>query len=98
MQYPLSINVIKSSKVRMSRYLDTSTEAQLAKIMVQYGRPSRSSRNESVRSSSGRTYGKGILRKFSWNTVGTNYETGNAYQPSKRTIPISVDGRYQNGR
>ena len=30
----------------MSRYLDTSTEAQMAKIMVQYGRSSRSSRQE----------------------------------------------------
>ena len=40
---------------RMSRYLDTSTEAQMAQIMVQYGRPSRSSRKESVRSFSGRT-------------------------------------------
>ena len=37
------INVIKNSKVRVSRYLDTSTKAQVAKIMVHYGRPSRSS-------------------------------------------------------
>ena len=36
-------DVIENSKVRMSRYLDTSTEAQMAKIMVQYRRPSRSS-------------------------------------------------------
>ena len=41
--------------VRMSRYLDTSTKTQMAKIMVQYGRPSCSSRTESVRSSFGRT-------------------------------------------
>ena len=34
----------------MSRYLDTSTEAQMAQIMVQYGRSSRSSRKESARS------------------------------------------------
>ena len=34
---------IKKSRVRMSRYLDTSTKAQMAKIMVQYGRPSCSS-------------------------------------------------------
>ena len=45
----------KNSKVSMSRYLDTSTKAQMAQIMVQYGRPSRSSRKESERSSSGRT-------------------------------------------
>ena len=36
-------NVIENSKVRMSRHLDTSTEAQMAKIMVQYERPSRPS-------------------------------------------------------
>ena len=34
---------VKNSKVRMSRYLDTSTKAQMAQIMVQHGRPSRSS-------------------------------------------------------
>ena len=39
----------------MPRYLDTSTETQMAKIMGQYGRPSRSSRKESVRSSFGTT-------------------------------------------
>ena len=43
--------LLKSPKVRMSTYLDTSTKAQMAQIMVQYGRPSRSSRKESVRSS-----------------------------------------------
>ena len=36
-------NIIQNSKVRMSRYLDTSTETHMAKIMVQYGRSSRSS-------------------------------------------------------
>ena len=35
--------LIKKSEVRVSRYLDTSTRAQMAKIMVQHGRPSRSS-------------------------------------------------------
>ena len=44
-----------NSKVRMSRYLDTSTTTQMAQIIVQYGRPSVSSRKESERSSSGRT-------------------------------------------
>ena len=34
---------IENSKVRMSRYLDTSTELRMAKIMFQYGRPSCSS-------------------------------------------------------
>ena len=34
--------LLKIPKVRMSRYLDTSTATQLAEIMVQYGRSSRS--------------------------------------------------------
>ena len=34
---------IENSKVGMSRQLDSSTTTQMAKIMVQYGRPSRSS-------------------------------------------------------
>ena len=35
--------LLKIPKVRMSRHLDSSTTPQMAKIMVQYGRPSRSS-------------------------------------------------------
>ena len=37
------INVIKNSHIGVSRYLDSSTTTQMAKIMVQYGRPSCSS-------------------------------------------------------
>ena len=48
-------DVIENSKVRMSRYLDTSTTTQMSKIMVQYGRPSCSSWAKSVRSPFGRT-------------------------------------------
>ena len=36
-------NVIENSKIGMSRHLDSSTTTQMAKIMVQYGSPSRSS-------------------------------------------------------
>ena len=36
-------DVIENSKVRMSRYLNTSTKTQTAQIMVQYGRRSCSS-------------------------------------------------------
>ena len=39
----------------MSRRVDTSTDAQMSKIIVQYRRPSRSSWEESVRTPSGRT-------------------------------------------
>ena len=35
---------LNMSKVRMPRYLYTSTQSQMAKIMVQYGRSSRCSR------------------------------------------------------
>ena len=35
--------IIKNSKIGVSRHLDSSTTTQMAKIMVQYGRPSRSS-------------------------------------------------------
>ena len=35
--------IIENSKTGVSRHLDSSTTTQMAKIMVQYGRPSRSS-------------------------------------------------------
>ena len=40
--------VIENSQIGMSRHLDSSTTTQMAQIMVQYGRPSRSSWKESV--------------------------------------------------
>ena len=53
--------IIENSQIGMSRFLDSSTTTQVAKIMVQNGRPSRSSRAKSVRSSFGRTImGKAI--------------------------------------
>ena len=71
--------LLKKTKVRMSRYLDTSTEAQMAKIMVQYGRSSCSSWAESVRSSLSRTIvGKAIWESF-LNMVGKKFQIGNAY-------------------
>ena len=72
------INVFKNSKVRMSRYLDTSTETQTAQIMVLYVRTSRSSRKESVRLSSGRTINcwqlEKVLLKHCWEKV-LNWES-----------------------
>ena len=35
--------ILKKSQIGVSRHLDSSTTTQMAKIMVQYGRPSRSS-------------------------------------------------------
>ena len=58
-------SLLKNSKIRMSRFLDTSTKAQMAKIMVQYGRSSPSSRKEFVRSSFGKTImGKAIRESY----------------------------------
>ena len=51
----------ENSQIGASRHLDSSTTTQIAKFMVQYGRPSRSSWAKSVRSSFGRTVvGKAI--------------------------------------
>ena len=71
--------IIENSKIGVSRHLDSSTTTQVAKIMVQYGRPSRSSWAKSVRSPFGRTYGKGKLRKSHWSTVVRRFSIGNAY-------------------
>ena len=82
----------------MSRYLDTSTEARMAKIMVQRGRPIRSSWAESVRSSSGllweRQFEK-VLLDHCWEKVFKLKMF--ICQTSKRTIHFSVCGRYQTG-
>ena len=81
--------IIENSKIGMSRHLDTPTEAQMAQIMVQYGRPSCSSWAESVRSSFGRT----VMGKAIWeNPIEIRLGT-----PWKRTILICVCGRYQTG-
>ena len=92
--------LFKIFKVRMSRYLDTSTEAQMAQIMVQYGRPSRFfSKGICTVVLWQDYYGKGNLRKFCWITVGKSFQLWMfSCQPSKRTIPISAGGRYQTGR
>ena len=53
--------IIENSKIGMSRHLESSTTTQMAKIMVQCGRSSRSSGTKSVWSSFGRTVmGKAI--------------------------------------
>ena len=59
--------------LKSSRFLQNSTTRQVAKIMVQHGRPSRSSRKESFRSSSGKTFMwksiREILLKYGWEKV-----------------------------
>ena len=78
--------IVQKSEVRMPRCLDTSTKTQMAKIMVQNGRSSRSSWTKPVRSSSGRTImGKAILRKLNLkNTVGKKFRIGNAFSLTER--------------
>ena len=109
MQYPLIPRLVEdvstslnNSNIRMSWFSETSTKAQMGKIMDQYGRPSGSSPKESVRSSCSRT--KPILRQaIWWSSFGTrlgkvpNWRMFTC-QPSKTTILICVCGRYQIGR
>ena len=91
-------DVTENSKVRMSRYLDTSTETQMAQIMVQYGKPSCSSWTESVRSSwAGQLWERQfvkVLSKYGLEKVPI-WECFR--YPRKRTILICVCGRYQTG-
>ena len=66
--------IIENSQIGVSRHLDSSTTTQMAKIMVQYGRPSRSSWAKSVWSSFGRTVmGKTIwespIEKHGWEKI-----------------------------
>ena len=83
----------------MSRHLDSSTTTQMAKIMVQYGRPSRSSWTKSVWSSFGRT----VMGKTIWDNpieakLREGFQLGMLIRtPSKRVILICVCGWYQIG-
>ena len=72
--------IIENSQTRMSRHLDSSITTQMAIIMVQHGRPSRSSWAKSLWSSFGKTVmGKTILRKSYWSMVGRRFPIGNAF-------------------
>ena len=57
--------IIENSKIGVSRHLDSSTTTQMAQIMVQYGRSSRSSWAKFVRSS----FGRSIMRKAIWENL-----------------------------
>ena len=70
--------IFENSQIGMSRHLDSSTTTPMAKIMVQYGRSSRSSWTEVVRSSSGRTImGKAIWENPIETRLGEKFSTGN---------------------
>ena len=69
--------IIENSKIGVSRHLDSSTTTQMAKIMVQYGRPSCSSWTTSVRSSFGRTImGKAIWESPIETRLGEGFQLG----------------------
>ena len=86
--------IIENSQIGMSRHMDSSTTTQMAKIMVQSGRRSRSSWKKSVRSSFGRT----IMGKAIWENpievrLGESFQLGMLIRtPSKRNILICVCG------
>ena len=79
---------------RMSRHLDSSNTTQMAKIMVQYGRPSRSSWAKSVRSSFCRTVlGKAIWENPIETWLGENSKLGMSLCSSwRRIILVCVCG------
>ena len=80
--------ITENSQTRMSRYLDSSTTTQMAKIMVQYGRPSRSSWVQSLWSSFGRT----VMGKTIWENpikirLGEGFQLGMLIRtPWKRVL------------
>ena len=89
----------KDPKVRMSRFLDTSTKTQMAEVMVQYGRSSGSSWAKSVRSSFSRT----VMAKAIWENpveilLGEGFQVGMLIRtPWWRMILICVCGWHQIG-
>ena len=72
--------IIENSKIGVSRHLDSSTTTQMAKIMVQYGRPSRFLLSDICMVILWQDhYGKGNLRNSYWNMDGRKFQIGNAY-------------------
>ena len=86
--------IIENSQIGVSRHLDSSTTTLMAKIMVQYRRPSCLSWTESVRSSFGRT----IMGKAIWEDpfevwLGESSKVGMLILTSwKRVVLIFVCG------
>ena len=91
--------LLKIPKNGVSRHLDSSTTKQMANIMVQYGRSSRSSWAKSVRSSFGRT----VMGKAIWESpvevrLGEGLQLGMLVRtPSKKVILICVCGWHKIG-
>ena len=89
--------ILENSQIGVSRHLESSTATKMAKIMVQYGRPSCSSWAESVRSSFGRTIvGKAIWENPMETWLGENLQIGNVSLFIVKNIIIFVCGWHQN--
>ena len=90
---------IENSQIGVSRHLDSSTTTQMAKIMVQCGRPSRSSWAKSLWSSSGRTViGKAIWENPFEARLGEGFQLGMLIRtPWKRVVLICVCGSHKIG-
>ena len=90
--------IVENSQIGMSRHLDSSTTTQMAQIMVQYGRPSRSSWAKSVWSSFGRTImGKAIWESSIKIRLGEGFQLGMLIRTLwKRIILICVCGWHKN--
>ena len=76
--------IIENSKIGMSRHLVSSTTTQMAKIMVQNGRSSRSSWEICTVILWQDCYGKGSVRMFFWKRGGKKFQIGNAYSSTDR--------------
>ena len=77
---------IENFKIGVSRHLDSSTTTRLAKIMVQYGRPSQLFFSNEIRSVIlwQDCFGNDILRTLNWNTVGRKFQIGNAFWETEK--------------
>ena len=91
---------IENSKVRMSRYLDTSTKTQMFKINGPAWKTQSFLLSETVRSSIDRTLiGKAIRESSIRTLLGKCSKLGMLIcKPRRRTISVCVCGRYKTGK
>ena len=89
--------ITENSQIGVSGHLDSSTTTQMAKVMVQYGRPSRSAWAKSVWSS----FGRPVMGKAVWENpievrLGEGFRLVTLIHTSwKRIILICVCGWHQ---
>ena len=101
-QYPLTpmskyggrFKVAQNAKVRVSRYMDTSSTTQVAQIMVKHRRPRGSSRPKIVRTPACRPLVGTRVRRNSVGTwMGKSTELGMCFcSPEPRIVLICIRG------